>query len=79
MKQTFRWFGETDSVQLSHIAQTGATGVVTALHHLQNGEVWKVEEILKVKTLIEDAGLTWDFIESIPIHENIKLQKGKQK
>ncbi|WP_100615368.1 mannonate dehydratase [Confluentibacter citreus] len=76
MQETFRWFGVNDSVKLSYIRQAGATGVVTALHHVANGEVWEVEEILKVKNAIESQGMEWSFIESIPIHENIKLRKG---
>jgi mannonate dehydratase len=76
MQETFRWFGVNDSVTLSYIKQAGATGVVTALHHVANGEVWEVEEILKVKNLIESHDMEWSFIESIPIHENIKLRKG---
>lgn len=76
MQETFRWFGESDPIKLSYIKQAGATGVVTALHHIQNGEVWKVEEIQKVKNKILAAKLEWTFIESIPIHENIKLRTG---
>ena len=76
MQETFRWFGESDPVKLSYIKQAGATGVVTALHHIQNGEVWEVEEIQKVKNKILAAKLEWTFIESIPIHENIKLRNG---
>ncbi|MEN3322250.1 mannonate dehydratase [Mariniflexile soesokkakense] len=76
MQETFRWFGVNDSVKLSYIKQAGATGIVTALHHIANGEIWEVDEILKVKNLIEAHDLEWAFIESIPIHENIKLRKG---
>ena len=79
MQETFRWFGESDVVKLSDIKQAGATGVVTALHHIANGELWEITEIQKTKKAIEDAGLKWSFIESIPIHENIKLRTGNYK
>jgi mannonate dehydratase len=76
MQQTWRWFGPDDLVTLENASQAGATGIVTALHHMNTGGAWPEAEVLKRCKLIEDAGLVWSVVESIGVGEEIKTRTG---
>ena len=76
MKMTFRWYGEKDSIPLKYIKQIpNMSGVVTAVYDVPVGQVWKKEKIARLKSLCDEAELEMEVIESVPVHEDIKLGK----
>lgn len=79
MQSTWRWFGPQDPVSLKNIAQAGATGVVTSLHHVKTGDVWPLDEINKRKQIIEAANLEWSVVESIPLSNDLKKMAGNHR
>lgn len=79
MQETWRWFGPKDPISLEKIRQAGASGIVTSLHHIATGEAWPLDEVVRRKQAIEQAGLNWAVVESIPVHNDIKLRTGNFK
>ena len=79
MEETWRWFGPKDKVPLQHVRQAGATGIVTALHHVPNGKAWSEDDVARRKGEVEAGGMRWSVVESIPVSEEIKTRSGDWK